>query len=58
MPEIHTTLPNIPFTSQQWMQQTSRVMLQRSAQLTVLDMHLDTYLRSVSFVELGGDVVG
>jgi hypothetical protein len=48
MPEIHTTLPNIPFTSQQWMQQTSRVMLQRSAQLTVLDMHLDTYLRSPS----------
>jgi hypothetical protein len=46
MPEIHTTLPRIPFTYQQWMQQTSRYVLQRSAQLKVLDMHLDTYLRS------------
>ncbi|MEW6340676.1 MAG: hypothetical protein RXR20_06240 [Paraburkholderia sp.] len=45
MPDLHTTLPDIPFTYQQWMQQTSRVMLQRSAQLKVLDMHLDTYLR-------------
>ncbi|CAB3751121.1 hypothetical protein [Paraburkholderia humisilvae] len=45
MPEIHTTLPKIPFTFEQWLQRTKRTMLPRSAELQVLDGHLDTYLR-------------
>lgn len=46
MPDIHITLPTIPFTYQQWMRETSRVMLPRSPALQVLDGHLDSYLRS------------
>jgi len=45
MPYIHTSLPTLPFTYQEWMQQTSRLMLVRSGELKVLDIHLNTYLR-------------
>lgn len=48
MTSLHTSRPTLPFTYTQWIQQTSRTLHPRSAELRALDILVDAYGRTPS----------
>jgi hypothetical protein len=48
MPDLYPSLPKLPFTYQQWLQQTSKTLRPRSPRQVALDILVDAYIRTPS----------